>query len=39
MPSTPIKHPPVTIHDGCNALDVAYRIIEKLDITKENLTV
>ena len=28
--------PPVTIHDGCNALDVAYRIIEKLDITKEN---
>lgn len=31
--------PPVTIHDGCNALDVAYRIIEKLDITKENLIV
>ncbi|MBL4710155.1 MAG: Gfo/Idh/MocA family oxidoreductase [Flavobacteriales bacterium] len=28
--------PPVTIHDGYNALDVAYRIIEKLDITKEN---
>ena len=31
--------PPVTIHDGYNALDVAYKIIEKLDITKENLTV
>lgn len=28
--------PPVTIHDGCHALDVAYRIIEKLDLTKEN---
>ena len=31
--------PPVTIHDGYHALDVAYRIIEKLDITKENLAV
>jgi predicted dehydrogenase len=29
--------PPVTIHDGYNALDVAYKIIEKLDITKENI--
>ncbi len=31
--------PPVTIHDGFNALDVAYRIIEKLDITKENISI
>jgi len=31
--------PPVTIHDGFNALDVAYRIIEKLDITKENIPI
>lgn len=31
--------PPVTIHDGYNALDVAYKIIEKLDITKENTIV
>lgn len=30
--------PPVTIHDGYNALDVAYKIIEKLEINKENLT-
>ena len=29
--------PPVTIHDGAHALEIAYRIIEKLDITKENL--
>jgi predicted dehydrogenase len=29
--------PAVTIHDGYNALDVAHQIIEKLDITKENL--
>lgn len=29
--------PPVTIHDGAQALEIAYRIIEKLDITKENL--
>ncbi len=28
----------VTIHDGYNALDVAHQIIEKLDITKENLS-
>lgn len=31
--------PPVSIHDGYNALDVAYKIIEKLDITKENIVV
>ncbi len=30
--------PAVTIHDGYNALDVAHRIIEKLNLTKENLT-
>lgn len=30
--------PPVTIHDGYNALDVAHRIIEKLNLTKENLS-
>ena len=29
-------NPPVTIHDGYNALDIAHRIIEKLDLTKEN---
>jgi len=28
--------PPVSIHDGAHALEIAYRIIEKLDITKEN---
>ncbi len=28
--------PPVSIHDGYNALDVAHRIIEKLDIIQEN---
>lgn len=31
------KTPLVTIHDGFNALDVAHRIIEKLDLTKENI--
>ncbi len=31
--------PPVTIHDGYNALDIAHRIIEKLDLTKENIPV
>jgi predicted dehydrogenase len=31
--------PAVTIHDGYNALDVAHRIIERLDITKENIQV
>lgn len=30
-------NPPVTIHDGYNALDIAHRIIEKLDLTKENI--
>lgn len=28
----------VSIHDGYNALDVAHQIIEKLDITKENIS-
>lgn len=28
----------VTIHDGYNALDVAYQIIEKLTLTNENLS-
>jgi predicted dehydrogenase len=31
--------PAVTIHDGYNALDVAHRIVEKLDITKENFSI
>lgn len=30
-------NPPVSIHDGYNALDIAHRIIEKLDLTKENI--
>ena len=30
--------PAVTIHDGYNALDVAHRIIVKLNLTKENLS-
>jgi predicted dehydrogenase len=29
--------PPVTINDGYNALDVAYKIIEKIDITGGNI--
>ena len=29
----------VSIHDGYHALDVAHQIIDKLDITKENLSV
>jgi predicted dehydrogenase len=28
--------PPVTIYDGHNALDIAYRILEKLEHTREN---
>jgi predicted dehydrogenase len=32
------KAPAVTIHDGYNALDVAHRIIEKLDLTQENIS-
>lgn len=33
------KTPPVSIHDGYNALSVAHKIIEKLAVTKENFTV
>ncbi len=29
--------PEVTIHDGYNALDIAHKIIEKIDFAKENL--
>jgi len=29
----------VSIHDGFNALDIAHKIIGKLDITKENLSI
>ena len=29
----------VSIHDGYNALDVAHRIIEKLDLTQENISI
>lgn len=32
------KPPAVSIHDGYNALDVAHRIIEKLDLTQENIS-
>lgn len=32
------KTPAVTIHDGYYALDVAHQIIDKLDITKENIS-
>lgn len=31
--------PAVTIHDGFNALDVAHRIIEKLNLTQENISI
>ncbi|MEQ8910061.1 MAG: Gfo/Idh/MocA family oxidoreductase [Vicingaceae bacterium] len=31
--------PAVSIHDGYYALDVAHRIIEKLELTKENLSI
>ena len=30
--------PEVTIHDGFNALDIAHRIIEKIDFAKENIS-
>lgn len=33
------KNPPVSIHDGYNALNVAHKIIEKLTLTKENFSV
>lgn len=33
------KNPPVSIHDGYNALSVAHKIIEKLELTKENFSV
>jgi predicted dehydrogenase len=33
------KNPPVSIHDGYNALSVAHKIIEKLALTKENFSV
>ncbi|MEX2380184.1 MAG: Gfo/Idh/MocA family oxidoreductase, partial [Vicingaceae bacterium] len=32
------KNPPVSIHDGFNALSVAHKIVEKLTLTKENFT-
>lgn len=31
------RNPEVTIHDGYNALDIAHKIIEKIDFAKENL--
>jgi len=31
------QNPEVTIHDGYNALDIAHKIIEKLDFATENL--
>lgn len=33
------KNPPVSIHDGYNALSVAHKIVEKLALTKENFSV
>lgn len=31
--------PPVSIHDGYKALNVAHQIIQKIDITKENISI
>ena len=33
------KTPPVSIHDGYNALSVAHKVVEKLAITKENFSI